>query len=115
MRISDWSSDVCSSDLFLIDADIEPVAPVNRLEIVGQGPQLAAAFDVAAEDDVSGRIGVAEEGALVVCQREARKAENRGYHRDFVAETPESRKKPQGMGCAKPAGTAMPARRRISS
>src|SRR3546814_2934596 len=45
MRISDWSSDVCSSDLWLFDAMMEahvPCAPVRTLDEVVNDPNMHA-------------------------------------------------------------------------
>src|SRR3546814_20406811 len=43
MRISDWSSDVCSSDLLVADAQAAPRRALAQLVKVGGGPVDAAA------------------------------------------------------------------------
>src|SRR3546814_7508008 len=67
MRISDWSSDVCSSDLFLVmkDGTIGQIA----LDLEGTTPQgrlvrtlrLASQAEGCVADDRTGRLYVAEE------------------------------------------------------
>ncbi len=66
---------------FLIDRDQQPVAPVQVTQRIGQLSQLFARFDIAAEQDVAGRIGVLEKGALVGGENGAGKAENGWKHR----------------------------------
>src|SRR3546814_6452069 len=65
MRISDWSSDVCSSDLF------SPAAPANaRIGAMGNGANISNTWDglavgvsLATLDDADG-YGAIEDGAL---------------------------------------------------
>src|SRR3546814_4210370 len=45
MRISDWSSDVCSSDLFVVGADVLDPEPLRRLEVELDGGHLPRATD----------------------------------------------------------------------
>src|SRR3546814_8721115 len=73
MRISDWSSDVCSSDL-------QAFAPVDAAQIVGQPPQLHPIGNVAREQDIARRVGLAEKGALVRGQFKPGNAENGRRH-----------------------------------
>ncbi len=65
---------------FLVDRHQQPLAPVDRAQLVGQRAQLRAVLDVAPEQDVAGRVGFAEESALVVGQRRTGQAEDRGRH-----------------------------------
>src|SRR3546814_8998306 len=44
MRISDWSSDVCSSDLIVVRHCIRTVAAVLRRVALGIGPELLQVF-----------------------------------------------------------------------
>ena len=71
---------------FLVDGNEQPVAPVDRAQRIGQRAQLLAVFDVAAEDDVARRIGLAEKGALLRAEYQTGKAEDRRGH-----DGPESR------------------------
>src|SRR3546814_13395710 len=58
MRISDWSSDVCSSDLMRLDIEMLVLDPIGMVDVEGQPVEAAAeqgrgvdaAFDVG--DDV---------------------------------------------------------------
>jgi hypothetical protein len=70
---------------FLVDRDEQPLAAVDRAQIVGQRAQLGPVNDVAAEQDVAGRVGVAEESALVSGQRRTGQAEDRGRHASKIA------------------------------
>ena len=65
---------------FLIDRDEQVLTPVERPQVVGQRPDLIAAGDIAAEQDVPRRVRVLEEGAFVRGQNQTGKAENRGNH-----------------------------------
>ncbi len=66
---------------FLIDQDRQVGAAVETTKLVGQAPQLVAIFDVAPEQNISCRVAVAEKGALIVGEGQARQAENSRYHR----------------------------------
>src|SRR3546814_6770883 len=52
MRISDWSSDVCSSDLFAVDhgAEVQVLEDVARVDVnvgtIDEAPQAGLAVDV---------------------------------------------------------------------
>jgi len=71
---------------FLVDGNQQAVAAVNGPQFVRQGAQLGAILHVAAEQDVTRRIGIAKEVTFAVSQGQPRKAENRGYHaRKFAA------------------------------
>src|SRR3546814_10367370 len=48
MRMSDWSSDVCSSDLLPVDVEIEKA---GEQRIHGSGPPVPARLDPAGQQD----------------------------------------------------------------
>src|SRR3546814_2001299 len=58
MRISDWSSDVCSSDLTFSAIYIAPL-------LAGHGPHCAVAWRRAAPRSSGGRLGITELSAKV--------------------------------------------------
>jgi hypothetical protein len=65
---------------------------VDRAQFVGQGANLLTAFDVAAEQDVAGGIGVTKKSPLVGGQREAGNSEDCGCHSPKIAKMRELRK-----------------------
>src|SRR3546814_14227289 len=65
VRISDWSSDVCSSDLDVIDDlpdAVQATDPANRAAVVEEANQELAAM----LDDLAERTPVGEDGELVI-------------------------------------------------
>src|SRR3546814_6804284 len=61
MRISDWSSDVCSSDLPVVENDARDLAPFARAGAVAQkpsAPELHGVFGILRRggDDIESRI-----------------------------------------------------------
>ena len=72
---------------------------MDRPQLVGQRADLRAVGDVATEQDVAGRIGIAEERALVGGQGQAGNAEDRGSHGARIAIHCDSRKFSCGEEC----------------
>src|SRR3546814_18984857 len=79
MRISDWSSDVCSSDLYAIDGDRAPWRPLHAFDDgrqvfiefpkgIGQG-ELPPLFVVGSEGDTSELVNYRVRGNYVVVDR----------------------------------------------
>src|SRR3546814_1895188 len=56
MRISDWSSDVCSSDLFKNDIDVLILCGGSKNDLPEQGPALAALFNTVDSYDTHAKI-----------------------------------------------------------
>ena len=86
---------------FLIDGDEQPVAPVDFTQSVGKRAQLLAVFDIAAKDDITRRIGVAKESALIGSQGQSGKAKNRRRHCAEIAGTQRFRKRAFLQPCGK--------------
>src|SRR3546814_20968216 len=96
MRISDWSSDVCSSDLVLSAAD----APA-RLQAVAEHPlnpgQLAAATPILSSDDrtitIQGKAGTGKSTMLQavsrVAEAEGRTIRGLAFQKQMVGELAE--------------------------
>src|SRR3546814_950036 len=63
MRISDWSSDVCSSDLLRIDGDVKmDAASVVNVELGGAPSD--ALFDVGGDLALNGTLNVSDQGGF---------------------------------------------------
>src|SRR3546814_11450783 len=90
MRISDWSSDVCSSDLqarLRNPATIEPVARVARLVVADAGHRLVVGNRIVLDRDqrahAADRRGAAPAAGLD--QRQSGTAHERNFYRDSAA------------------------------
>src|SRR3546814_8597256 len=66
MRISDWSSDVCSSDLLRVDmADIAGVEPDGARRVARFGPECAVGFHLVAPIAVHHQFAAAQDFAIL--------------------------------------------------
>src|SRR3546814_9645533 len=86
MRISDWSSDVCSSDLELIVSRkptgtlvIDDLKPAKNLYLIGTGTGLAPFMSLARDPDVFERF------EKVVVVHGVRRVNDLAYH-DYISE-----------------------------
>src|SRR5690606_18737756 len=88
---------------FLIDRDQQPLAPVDRAQLVGKSPQLRPILHIAPEQDVPGRIGFTEERPLLRAEGQTGKTEDRGRHPARFAGIRQRGKRGRGRGCGQPA------------
>src|SRR3546814_9228536 len=75
MRISDWSSDVCSSDLFLLLHGFDSHEPIRRVEIA----EILLIFDYIFADHLAGFVSVisaSPKGLDKPCNRPVRSEEH---------------------------------------